>query len=198
MVNGFCETGPLSSRRVGSLTLTVPTLLQGLYDYGVRDFVLVQDAHDASALEFADYPQHNRRHSIEADTVREVRSLPFAEDFTVIPKNSLHPALGTGFDCWLSEHDRLDHAIVVGAGTDLSVYQTAMHLRLRANTLGLPSYRVIVPADAVQTFHISVPIARASGTLSHVGDHFQFTFLYHLALNGVEVVRHLVVGARQS
>ena len=191
MVNGFCEFGSLSSRRFGDLAQPVTDLFQRLHNRGVRDFVLLQDAHDPSAPEFAAYPRHNVRHSAEADTIRQLRELPFADTFTVLLRNSLHPAIDTKLDEWLADHSRLRTIIVVGAGTDLSVYQTAMHLRLRANALGLSDFRVVVPADAVETYHMPVLIARMEGKLSHVGDYFQLTFLYHLMLNGVEVVKSL-------
>jgi nicotinamidase-related amidase len=191
MVIGMCTFGPLSSQRVGALAEPVANLMQQMHDHGVRDFVLIQDTHDPAALEFATYPRHNVRFSAEADTIPKLKELPFADTFTVLPKNSLHPAVGTGLNRWLAENSRINTVVVVGAGTDLSVYQTAMHLRLRANDMNLTDFRVVVPANAVDTYNLSPMIAQMEGKMPHVADFFQPVFLYHLAFNGVEVVASL-------
>jgi hypothetical protein len=66
-----------------------------------------------------------------------------------------------------------------------------MHLRLRANVMGLRDARVIVPANCVQTYDMPVETAAQFGILPHDGDLLHSVFLYHMALNGVEVVRRL-------
>jgi len=82
-------------------------------------------------------------------------------------------------------------AIVAGNCTDLCVYQLAMHLRLRANALNLPAVRLIVPAEAVDTYDVPEDASPHSGIKIHPGDFFHQVFLYHLALNGVDVIRAL-------
>jgi len=112
----------------------------------------------------------------------------------VIEKNSLHPALGTPFDRWLEDHPEVRTTIVAGNCTDLCVYQPAMHLRLRANALNLAAVRVIVPAEAVDTYDVPEDAPPTSGIEIHPGDFFHQVILYHLyhlALNGVDVVRAL-------
>jgi hypothetical protein len=66
-----------------------------------------------------------------------------------------------------------------------------MYLRLRANVLGLRQVRVIVPADCVQTYDLPVETAQELGALPHDGDLLHRVFLYHMALNGIEVVAQL-------
>lgn len=198
MVVGMCTFGPLASGRVGALAGPVADLMQQTHEHGVRDFVLIQDAHTPTALEFATYPRHNMNFSPEADTIPELKRLPFADTFTIIPKNSLHPAVGTGLNRWLAENSRINTVVVVGAGTDLSVYQAAMHLRLRANDMNLTDFRVVVPANAVDIYNLSPMIARMEGKMPHVADFFQPIFLYHLALNGVEVVASIGPAKRGS
>ncbi len=193
MVNGVCRTGQLASARLAALVDPVADLFQRAHDRGVRDFVLLQDRHDVGELEFASYPAHGVHASWETDTVTELTDLPFAQDFTIIPKHSIHPALGTGLSRWLAEHPNLRTAMVVGAGTDLGVYQLAMHLRLRANALNLAGFEVIVPADAVAAHQQSVQGAHHAGALPHPDGFFHGVFLFHLALNGVRVVRSLAV-----
>jgi hypothetical protein len=49
----------------------------------------------------------------------------------------------------------------------------------------------VVPEDCVQTFDMPVPTAQQLGILPHDGDLHHLFFLYHMALNGCEVVRHI-------
>jgi len=191
MIVGFCRQGALASPRVGALAEPVADLFRRAHALGVRHFLLGQDTHDANAPEFDAWPPHCIRGTVESETVPELRNLPFADRFTIIEKNSLHPALETEFDPWLDAHPELATAIVVGNCTDLCVYQLAMHLRLRHNAKNRQGVEVVVPADAVDTYDLPPAAAKATGAMPHPGDFFHRVFLYHLALNGVRVVRSL-------
>ena len=191
MIVGFCNRGALASERVGALARPVADLFQRAHDLGVRHFVLLQDTHDPGTPEFNAYPPHCIRGTDEAETIAELRDLPFADEYTVIEKNSLNPAVETGFHAWLDDHPEIRTAIVVGDCTDLCTYQLAMHLRLRANAKNLADFRVIVPADCVDTYDLSPEIAAATGAMAHPADFFHAIFLCHMALNGIEVVTSL-------
>lgn len=187
MVVGFCYEGPLSSPRVAGIVAPVVALFKRAYELGVRHFVLTQDAHPPDAVEFSAFGPHCQAGSREAETVPELLSLPFAEHFTVIAKNSISSSVGTELDSWLDNHPQVSTFLVVGDCTDLCTYQLAMHLRLRANARGL-NQRVILPADCVETYDMPVETARELGIMPHDGDLLHRIFLYHMALNGVEVV----------
>jgi nicotinamidase-related amidase len=191
LTNGFCCEGPLASPRVAGIIPATVRLFQRAYDLGVRHFLLPQDTHDADALEFLAYPPHAVGGTSESDTVDELKALPFSDSFVIIPKNSVSCDIGTDLDPWLDAHSRVTTFIVVGDCTDICVYLMAMHLRLRANVLGVGDARVIIPADCVQTYDLSVEAAAPAGALPHDGDLLHSIFLYHMALNGIEVVAHL-------
>jgi nicotinamidase-related amidase len=127
----------------------------------------------------------------EAETVPELQSLLFSNEFTVLTKNSINSAIGTDLEDWLETHPEVNTFIVVGDCTDLCTYQLAMHLRLRANALGLDQ-RVVLPADCVDTYDLPVETAKELGILPHDGDLLHAVFLYSMALNGVEVVAKVV------
>ncbi len=190
MIAAFLTLGALSSERVGALATPVATLFQQAHEYGVRHFVLLQDTHHPETPEFDAWPPHAIQGTAEAETIPELKRLPFAASFEIFEKNSLHPALGTGFDAWLDRHAAVQTAIVVGNCTDLCVYHLAMHLRLRANAHHHAAMRVILPANGVDTYDLGAAAAK-SGAMAHPGDFFHQVFLYHLALNGIEVVRKL-------
>ena len=191
LTNGFCCEGPLASPRVAGIIPATVRLFQRAYDLGVRHFLLPQDTHDADALEFLAYPPHAIGGTSESDTVDELKALPFSDSFRIIPKNSVSCDICTDLDPWLDAHPGVTTFIVVGDCTDICVYLMAMHLRLRANVLGAGDARVIIPADCVQTYDLSVEAAAQVGALPHDGDLLHSIFLYHMALNGVEVVAHL-------
>ena len=190
MVVGFCDRGNLASPRVDALTAPVVDLFRRAHDRGVRHFVLLQDAHDPAAPEFEAWPVHCVRGTEEAETIPELKALPFADLFAVIEKNSLHPGHETAFDAWLDARPGLRTAVVVGNCTDLCVYQLAMHLRLRHNARNVPGVAVVVPANAVDTYDLPAGDEPAGAT-PHPGDFFHQVFLHHMALNGIHVVREL-------
>lgn len=190
LINGFCREGPLASPRVDALVTPVATLFQRAYDVGVRNFILTQDTHDPKTPEFNSYPPHCVRGSSESEAVEELKRLPFYDNVTTIPKNSLSSHLGTTLAGWLAEHPMVDTFVVVGDCTDLCIYSMAMHLRLEANALNLER-RVIVPADAVNTYDTPVSVAREHHIPAHDGDLHHVLFLHHMASNGVEVVARL-------
>jgi len=192
MIKGFCTEGPLSSPRVQGIAPAVVTTFENAYTAGVRDFLLAQDAHTPDAVEFESYPPHCIEGTSEAETISELAQLPFADIFTIVPKNSLNPFHGTELLAWQDIHRDLSVAIVVGDCTDLCVHEMAMHLKLYANAHNR-KMRVIVPANAVQTFDTPIETAKQLGILPHSADVMHLLFLYHMCLNGIEVVREIVV-----
>jgi nicotinamidase-related amidase len=191
MLIGFCSEGPLSSPRVGRLIPGIADLLSRAHQAGVRDMVLTQDSHPADAPEFREFGPHCVTGTRQAETTPELLALPFSREFTVIPKRSLSSAESTELASWLAARPNLRRVIVVGDCTDLCVYQAAMHLRLRANAAGDRDFEVVVPADCVETYDLPVATAARLGVMPHDGDLMHRLFLYHMALNGVQVVRSL-------
>jgi nicotinamidase-related amidase len=190
MINGFCYQGPLSSPRVAGLVGPITALMQAAWKTGVHHILLTQDTHDPEAVEFAQWPAHCVRGTAEAETIAEIKALPFFDQMRVIPKNSIQSALNTSLESWLIDHPGIDTFIIVGDCTDLCVYQLAMYLRLDANARQ-GSRRVVLPADCVQTYDLPVDAALAAGIMPHPGDLTHALFLYHMALNGIEVIKTL-------
>ena len=187
MVNGFCHAGALSSPRIKAIIPEVVAAFQGAYAVGVSDFVLAQDCHTPDSVEFADFPPHCQVGTGEEENIPELASLDFAHLYTTVPKNSLNAVYGTKLAAWLADHADLTTAVIVGDCTDLCVYQLAMYLKLDANAHNRP-LRVLVPANAVQTYDTSLEVAHELGILPHDGDVLHLIFLYHMRLNGIEIV----------
>ncbi len=141
MINGFCHEGGLSSPRVQGIIPAVVGAFKGAYAIGVRNFILAQDCHSPESVEFADFPPHCLAGTSEAETIPELASLPFADLYTIVTKNSLNAFHGTRLSAWLEAHRDL-----------------------------------------------STAVAREIGALPHSGDVLHLLFLYHMRLNGIEVV----------
>ena len=190
VINGFCTEGPLASERIGRIARPVAELFGRAHALGVRSLVLTQDTHDPDAPEFAVYPPHCVRGTDESEAVDELKALAFYEEIAIFHKNSINSHFGTGLGEWLAARPQLDCFVVVGDCSDLCTYQAAMQLRLEANAANLQR-RVVVAADAVDTFDTPVSVARELGIKAHDGDLHHVLFLHHMASNGIEVVKTL-------
>lgn len=192
VTSGFCYAGALSSPRVAAIVPPIVRLFERAYRLGVRHFILPQDTHEEDAVEFGSFPPHCTRGSKESEPVPEFKALPFFDLFNVIPKNSISSSIGTALPAWLDTHPEVSTFIVVGDCTDFCTYQLAMSLRLRANAYQRAADRVILPADCVATYDLSVQVAQELGIFPHHGDLLHLIFLYSMALNGVQVVAGIV------
>lgn len=190
IINAFLREGALSSDRIDAITGPVLSLVQRAWGHGIRDFVFLQDTHPADSPEFEAYPAHAIAGTSESEMIPELAELPFADHFTIIRKNSLHPAIDTKLDAWWDAHPKLRTAVVIGDCTDLCVTTLAMHLRLRANALGMQGFQVVVPMDCVDTFDIPDDPSLPAGA-AHPADFFQAVWLYHLASNNIRIVKTL-------
>jgi len=191
MINGFCHEGVLSSPRIRNIIPAVVSVFQGAYNIGVHEFVLAQDCHTPDSVEFADFPPHCQEGTREAGTIPELANLPFANLYKVVLKNSLNAFHGTELGKWIETLYQYSAIVIVGDCTDLCVHQMALHLKLYANAHNL-KIRVIVPENAVQTYDMPVETANEIGVLPHEGDFMHLVFMYHMRLNGVEIVREMI------
>jgi nicotinamidase-related amidase len=191
VTNAFAREGNLASPRVAAIIRPITALMQKAWDLGVKNIILAQDCHTAAAEEFHAYASHAVCGTSEAEAVDEIKALPFYDQMTIFEKNSINPAQNTGLDEWIRTHPEVKTFVVVGDCTDLCIYQTAMHLRTYANSRDL-DWRVVVPENCVDTYDLPVKAAKELGAAPHDGDLLHKLFLYHMALNAVEVVKKIV------
>lgn len=191
LIVGFCHSGPLSSPRVASILPAVSELLTRANDAGIDAIVLTQDTHRPDAEEFGSYPPHCIAGTEESATAPELANLPFSDTFTIVEKNSISSVIEPTFLEWEAVHGPFQTYIIVGDCTDLCVYQAAMGLKLRSVYQHL-GQRVIIPANCVETYDISVETAAAIGSPPHDGDLLHHVFLHSMAQNGIDVVGSIV------
>jgi nicotinamidase-related amidase len=189
LIKGFTSVGVLASPRIAATVPPTAALFRALWERGVRDFVLLQDSHPPDAVEFAQYGVHCLTGSLEAEPVDEFVELPFFPQMDILPKNSTNPFYSTGFEAWLAKRPQLKTFITVGDCSDICTYQLALSLRLRFNAANLHGMRVIAPVNTIDTYDLPVETALQIGVTPHAGEFLHVVFLYHMMLNGVEVVR---------
>lgn len=191
LVEGFCRQGALSSPRVTPVVGPAVRILTRARALGIDRFLFPCDSHPVDSPEFASFPPHCLAGTSEAELVDEIRRLPFASQFQVVPKRSVNSFVATDLAERLLAFGDLHTLVVMGDVTDLCLYHLAVNLRYLANARDLP-WQVVVPASAVATYDLPVDAARALGAMPHDGDLLHLVFLYHLQLNGIRVVQDLV------
>ncbi|UCH34712.1 MAG: cysteine hydrolase [Armatimonadota bacterium] len=190
VTNGFCKHGNLASKRVGAIVEPIVRLFRAAHERGVRTFILPQDCHPPDSPEFDAYGPHAVCGTDEAETVRELRDLPFSNIFRIMPKRAINVAIDTDLEPWLEKAGTPEAAIVTGDCTDLCVYQLATYLKFRSDARGERAL-VVVPQDCVDTYDVTVEAAEAAGIIPHPGELMHRLFLYHMMLNGIRVVQRI-------
>lgn len=189
LVDGFCRTGPLQSERVEALVSPSLRFLSRCHEAGIRDFLFPCDAHQKDSPEFAAFPPHCLAGSRESEIVSEVQALPFAALFERFDKRSVSSLIETNLAMRL-QGDQFRKIVCIGDCTDLCLYHLATGLRFLANSSGL-RWDIVVPADLVATYDVPVVTALELGIMPHPGDLLHHFFLYHMELNGIQVVSSL-------
>lgn len=192
VIKGFCSVGPLSSPRVNQIVQPITDLFRLAWEQGVRDIALPQDTHPEDAVEFAQYGPHCIRGTEESETVEAFQALPFFNQITVIQKNSINARLAPEMDAWVRARMHIKNWIIVGDCTDLCTHQLAMHMRLVANQEQQKGVRVILPVNTVDTYDMPVARAKELGIVPHDAGFLHLVFLYHMMLNGVEIVTQIM------
>ena len=191
VTNAFCRTGNLASERVAGIINPIVDLFNGAWNLGLKNIILLQDCHTSDAEEFDEFAEHAVCGSFESEAVDEIKSLPFYREMKIIKKNSINPSHNTLFGNWLHENPHITTFIVAGDCTDLCVYQTAMHLQTSANAFNIER-RVIIPEICVNTYDISIKIAKEASLEPHPADMLHKVFLHSMKLNGMEIFKKLV------
>lgn len=176
MINGFVKEGALADARIKGIIPAIEDMLKTLDECRI---VFVNDAHSDESEEFKSYPAHCTKDSEEGKIVSEFNK--YTIDATIIEKNSTNGFVSDGFKKWLKAFDSVvDTYIIVGDCTDICIKQFAMTLKAHFNEQN-KSRRIIVPAKAVETFHLDA-------TNHHAGL-MNLISLYEMEQGGIEIVK---------
>lgn len=200
ILKGFCETGALASQRVNEMVDPVVRLAGLCLDKGMpnENLVFLNDHHPENAAEFSAFAPHCIRGTDEAEVVEPLKAIQGRKGVQTFRKNATNGLFGKNDDGlrffeWLEKVFAGGKSvfIVVGDCTDLCIYQNAMAIRLLANEKNADT-RVIVPRSHVRTYDLSVEQAEKLKVLAHDGDFLDLVFLYHMKLNGIEIISTII------
>ena len=194
VLNGFCKEGKLASPLIFEIVEPIAKLTSLFLAEGflAENLIFLNDSHLEDAVEFKVFPPHCIRGSKEAALVDELKQ--YMSISRIFLKNSLTAIFsknkdGEFFFEFLKNQFLQGKCVflVVGDCTDLCIYHNAMAIKLYANELNF-DIDVVVSLKHVRTYDLKVQEALKSGVYAHEGEFFHKVFLYHMALNGIEIV----------
>lgn len=197
IIKGFCDVGALSSPMVQEMVQPVQKLASKLQEMGLpaSNYLFLHDAHPSDAVEFGAFAPHCVRGTEEAEIVDALRRFQEQKGAQTFYKNATNGMFGKTADglrfCdWLEKTLSNPNSLflVVGDCTDLCIYQNAMSIRMLANELNANA-SVYISTEHVRTYDLPIETAGQIGALAHDADFLDTTFLYHMKLNGIEVVQ---------
>ncbi|MGH1599860.1 cysteine hydrolase family protein [Campylobacter majalis] len=182
MINGFCRHGRLSSINYDKIGIKVARLFRIAKLLDFKHLLLVQDRHDENSTEFMTFGVHCLVDSDEAQTIDEIKNLPFYSEMKVFYKNSLSIGYNDEFIKFLKDNPSIDTFIVVGVCTDLCIYNMISYLALSANEKNIKRH-IIVPHELVGTY--DAPL--------HDASFYQNFFLHHASVAfGAEICSKII------
>lgn len=178
LINGFTREGALKSARVEEIIPAVAELQKACLENGF-EILAFGDSHSTDSPEFESYPPHCLCGSAEEEIAEELQEVG---GYRLIRKNSTNGFIEEEFRQWLAERENLDTFLVVGDCTDICILQFAVTLKTWFNKENKKS-RILVPMDLVETYDLGL----------HKGDLVHVMALYNMTINGVEVVRSVII-----
>lgn len=199
ILKGFCEEGALASSLVQEMVEPVKKLIEKCLHLGLpsEHLIFLQDRHPQDAVEFAAFAPHCVEGTAEAEIVDSLRPFQQLPGTRVFYKNATNGLFGQDesgerFYRFLERCYEKGKStfVVVGDCTDLCIYQNAMGIRLLANEKNA-DVQVVVPISHVRTYDMTIAQAEQFQILAHDAEMMDTMFLYHMQLNGVQVLQTL-------
>ena len=148
---GFCEKGNLADPSIKAIVPNIIPIIDAVMRKG-EGFFVVNDAHTENSVELKRYAAHCNNEE-ESRTIKE---LAIYEEYAnrTFYKNSTCALFAPGMMEMLMEMASLKRVVLVGCCTDICIQNFAIALRNFFDELNM-DVEIIVPKNAVETFHIS-------------------------------------------
>lgn len=151
MINGFTKSGPLADPEIAKAARPIASLIEETTQ-SRQALLFVKDTHEEGCLEFESFPPHCLKGTDESEIMDELKG--FADQASVIEKNSISTFTAPGFSEWLKTLKIPADIVITGCCTDLCVLQLVLSLQSYINQNDLRGLRIVVPVDCVDTYHI--------------------------------------------
>ena len=137
--------------------------------------LFVTDVHTEKSAEFDSFPRHSSDDDAQTILGAVASRVPDPE---TVGKNCANAMLSNEFLRWFAENKKtLDSYILIGALTDVDIYQLALSLRSYFNERNEKA-RIAVVKNACATFH----------SQAHNAADFSSFALYSMMLNGISIL----------
>lgn len=147
MVNGFVHDGALADPHIGHITNEIKRLAEAFIAKGDK-IIAFKDCHSHDSAEFQFFPPHCVKHTHESEMVDQLKKLE--NKMQVFHKNSTSGFVVPGFQESIKGCNEI---IIVGCCTDICILNLAIPLKNYFNEHN-QNVRIIVPQNAVETYHI--------------------------------------------
>ncbi len=150
MNNGFCKEGNLADPTINHIVPNIAPIIRKALEDGEAFFV-VNDRHTKDSVELKRYPEH----CMGGQESRTIKELAIYEPYAnrTFYKNSTCALFAPGVIDTFLEMGNLKEVIIVGCCTDICIQNFAIALRNFFDEMNI-SAEIVVPKDAVETFHI--------------------------------------------
>lgn len=148
MVNGFINFGSMHDSGISNIIGAQVDILKRFQTSG-NAVMFVKEGHDENASEFAKFPKHCVKGSMEAEIVDELQ--PFVKNAFVFEKNSTSAVFAKGFLETIAKMVNLKQVIIMGCCTDICVLNLAVPLSNYFDEFN-KKVEIIVPKNAVETY----------------------------------------------
>ncbi len=147
---GFCEEGNLADPSIKHIVPNIIPVVRDVLARGEALFV-VNDKHNKQSVELLRYPDH----CMGDQESRTIKELAIYEQYAnrLFYKNSTCALFAPGMMDTLLEMKKLKKVIITGCCTDICIQNFALALRNFFDEMNI-NVDIIVPKDAVETFHI--------------------------------------------
>ena len=149
MIRGFIEQGSLISDP--AISIIIDDNVELIKDFTRREqaVIALRDAHGADSPEFANYPPHCLKGSMESALVDAIGV--FEDQMLVIDKNTTNGFHTPEFQSFNKSEPPLKRIIISGCCTDICILPFALTLKTYLQTMK-DTTEVIVFQDAIETF----------------------------------------------
>ena len=148
MIRGFIEQGPLSDP---AISIIIDDNVELIKDFTRRGQAVIafRDAHGTDASEFANYPPHCLKGSMESAFVDAIGV--FEDQMLVIDKDTTNGFHTPEFQSFIKSEPSFERIIISGCCTDICILQFALTLKTYLQTMKYTT-EVSVFQDAIETF----------------------------------------------
>lgn len=150
MVNGFINCGAMADKGIAKIIEPQIELIEKCKN-GEDYIIFVKEGHSEESVEFAKFPKHCIKGSVEAEIVCELKCYISEGGKNVYEKNSTSAIFAKDFLSDVAKMINLKEVVLMGCCTDICVLNLAIPLANYFDEIN-KKIRIVVPKNVVETF----------------------------------------------